>query len=99
MENAKNRPPVESKLLQWLPKNLKQLITYVKIHPWELLGKWVKYNKYVFIYVCLFWWLAYRLRLRRIFTRDGSNSAASGKGVPFGVRKLRNNIKPLKIPW
>jgi len=30
------------------------------------------------------------------FTHDGSNDAVSGKGVPFGVRKLRNNIQPLK---
>jgi len=45
-----------------------------------LLGKWVKYNEFFFIYT----FFSSTQTRRRIFTLDGSNDADSRKDVPFG---------------
>jgi len=50
-----------------------------------LLGKWVKYNEILFIYLFIpfFMNLLTGQTRRRIFTLDGSNDADSRKDVPF----------------
>jgi len=57
----------------------------VQIRPWWLLGKWVKYNKIIYLFIYTFFMNSPTSQTRRrIFTLDGSNDADSRKGVPFG---------------
>jgi len=57
----------------------------VQIRPRGLLGKWVKYNDFLKIYLYLFFMNSPTGQTRRrIFTLDGSNDADSRKDVPFG---------------
>jgi len=46
------------------------------------LGKWVKYNEFIYLFFYLFHELTGQTR-RRIFTLDGSNDADSRKDVHF----------------
>jgi len=75
-----------------ITKNLVQVITsvaptaaqnLVQIRRWGLLGKWVKYNEFFFIYTFFMNSPTGQTR-RRIFTLDGSNDADTHKDVPFG---------------
>ena len=86
------RPPTES----MPPKNMLLVIRptsatptavpyLVQIRPRGLLGKWVKYNDFLKIYLYLFFMNSPTGQTRRrIFTLDGSNDADSRKDVPFG---------------
>jgi len=57
----------------------------VQIHPWGILGKWVKYNKKYFLFIYTFFLrLAYRTDPLKIFMRDSSKDVKSLKDVPFG---------------
>jgi len=57
----------------------------VQIRPWWLLGKWVKYNKIIYLFIYTFFMNSPTSQTRRrIFTLGGSNDADSRKGVPFG---------------
>ena len=73
-------------------------IWYKSIH-WELLDKWVK--NYVFV-PFLFIYILWDSRIDQtgwwIFTRDSSLDLKSRNDVPFGVIKLKFNVKPLFIP-
>ena len=87
--------PTESTPLDQSPKNLLLVITsatstavpnLVQIRPRGLLGKWVKYNEILFIYLFIPFFINSPTgqTRRRIFTLDGSNDADSRKDVPFG---------------
>jgi len=58
----------------------------VQIRRWGLLGKWVKYNEFLFIYLFIPFFINSPTgqTRRRIFTLDGSNDADSRKDVLFG---------------
>ena len=77
------------------PKNLVQVITLaahmtlpnlVQIRPWGLLGKWVKYNENLFIYLVVpfFGNIPTGQTRQQIFTHGGSNDADLHKNVRFG---------------
>jgi len=56
----------------------------VQIHPWGLVGKWVKYNKnYFYLFIPPFYKLIYRSDQLTDFTFDGSNDADWRTHVPF----------------
>jgi len=85
--------PTESTPLDRSPKNLVQVITsaaptavpnLVQILRWGggLLGKWVKYNEFFYLYL-FFMNSPTGQTGRRIFTLDGSNDADSRKDVPL----------------
>ena len=95
MGNGNFRPPTESTPLNRSPKNLSQVIRWLRRRPLRmyqircisvqggLLGKWLKYNQNYF-YLCPFFENApIGQTPRRIFTHDGSNDADSRKDVPF----------------
>jgi len=91
---GKFQPPTKSIPLNTSTKNSAQLITsergppipnLVQIHPWGILGKWVKYNKKYFLFIYTFFLrLAYRTDPLKIFMRDSSKDVKSLKDVPFG---------------
>ena len=65
----------------------------VQIRRWGPLGKWVKYNENLFIYLFIYTFYLFipffgnsttGQTRRRIFTLDGSNNTDSRKDVPFG---------------
>jgi len=61
---------------------------------WELLGKWVKYNEnFSPIYIFFVVDQPTGLTARRIFTRDGSDNAASRKGQTFSGTEIRSPEK------
>ena len=81
------RPPTISiKLLQVITSAVLTAVpNLVQIRPWWLLGKWVKYNKIIYLFIYTFFMNSPTSQTRRrIFTLDGSNDADSRKGVPFG---------------
>jgi len=62
-----------------------------------LLGKWVKYNDFFYLY--LFFMNSPTGQTRRqIFTLDSSNDADSRKDVPFGVSLTLLPILGVKSP-
>ena len=102
-------PLTESKPMSRLQQNSAQLITSARgppkpnlaqIHP---LGAFWAYGWNI-TFLCLFYLYLFFWDSRtgqtgwRIFRRDSSLDLKSRKDVPFGVIKLKFNIKPLFIP-
>ena len=58
---------------------------------WGLLGKWVKYNEnFSMVYIPFFVDRPTGPTAPRIFTRDGSDNAASRKGQTFSKTEIRS---------
>jgi len=79
---------------RWLrPKDDRLCKISCKSVHWGLLGKWVKYNKNfssIYIHIIFFVDRPTGQTTWRIFTRDGSENAASCKGQTFSGMKIRS---------
>ena len=56
----------------------------VQIHQLRVLGKWVKYNKKIFLFILFFSGSRTGQTHRWVFMRDSSKDVKSRKDVPFG---------------